>query len=94
MKPRGSEGVRCEKLLISDQGAQLGPLGDQLGPGHRRVQPRAKDSVVRLGDLHIEIRRIETGLGKGIRQSSRPPKKPHPANARQRNPTDLERPVD
>jgi len=91
MKPRRSKIVRGEKLFVFDQRPKLGPFGAQFRTRHRRSQPRAADPVVRLGELHIEIRRIETGLGEDISQSSRSPKKPRPANARQRNPSDLER---
>jgi hypothetical protein len=46
---------------------------------------------MRLREFHIEIRRIETGLGEDISQNSRSPKKLRPANAYQRNPANLER---
>ncbi len=45
---------------------------------------------MRLGKFHIEIRRIETGLGENISQCCLFPKEPPPTNARQRNPADLE----
>ena len=93
MKPRRSIIVRCKECFVSDQRPKLGPFGDQFRTRHRRSQPRAADPVVRLGEFHIEIRRIETGLGEDISQSSRSPKQPRPANARQRNPADLERRV-
>ena len=93
MKPRRSKVVRREECFVSDQRPQFGPFGDQFRTRHRRSQPRAADSVVRLGEFHIEIRRLETGLGEDISQSSLSPKKLRPANARQRNPTDLERRV-
>ncbi len=63
------------------------------GIRHRRAQPPAADSVVRLGKCHFEIRDLETGLGEDIRQRSRSPKQSRPMNARQRNPTGLERRV-
>jgi len=79
MKPRRSKIVRREKLFVSSQRPQLGPFGDQFRTRHRRSQPRAKDPVVSLGEFHVEIRRIETGIGKDISESSRSPKQPRPS---------------
>ena len=93
MKPRRSKIVRGEKFFVSSQCPKLGPFGDQFRTRHRGSQPRTVDPVVRLGEFHVEIRRLETGIGKDISQSRRSPKKPRPANARQRSPADLERRV-
>ena len=90
MKPRRLKSYAAKNASSPANGRSSVPFGDQFRIRHRRPQPRATDPVVRLGEFHIEIRRLETGLGEDISQIRRPPEQPRPASARQRNPANLE----
>jgi hypothetical protein len=92
-KPRCSKSVRGEEGFVFHQGPQLRPLSNHLCIRHRRSQPGAAKSILCPQEFHLEIGRLETGLGKGVIESRRSSQKPTPAHARQRNPAGLERGV-